>query len=1121
MPNSHGRSSMKEKIQKKERQLKKRKLVCLLLTGVLTWIGMFRMQTPVCAEETEESEESVVSELSLKNKTSVTIDTDDHMIRIIGTPGENYNVPIQINCDCTVILDNIYNYNNISVADGVTVSVILQGKNVLNHILAEGGEQTNVILKGSSKDDCLTVNDIACASSNHNNTGVSRTGANVQIENCTVDCRNLGCGAEGVDDSYWTGCDVIPVPRQGSNASPQIVIRGAKLSVSGNMACGGNGISKEGTTGGCASNGGAAGEVTIDNSCVDVLGDVSIGGTGGNGKTEGSGFKYAAGLNEGSRSVTICNQSKVYVTGNLATQPALPTDSNGSVQKGLDGVTVKVIDSELSAKDIASGGVGHERTMVAVYNSEIKDITGTAGGNGGTLIAQNAIIRCETAVCGANAGAYQFFPPDANGQKSTEADFTNHPLDGNGGSILGLHSDFMIEKYAAEKGNRWNNAVNNSRYQNSRLVGGTVNGSIYGDIITSDVTSILNGDLYAVTGVFNSNEERCYKCVLNAANTVSGQAVRVKANDLEGNVQLSETGTLTTWLSAGLQKVSIASDMYYFSGDIEVVTDGTANEFRLHPSVVHHIASGGAILQENTFTCNGKTYDYAGNFIVSGIGTEEKLVIESGEHVLTLSEAAFECLKIKGDANVKLYVDGTVDIQDVQVEDQATLTIANSEELSDHRCSLNIRTCDGVIKNNKGEQLYLIDFLFEAPGRYMLKLNEDTRLVDVGEELKLQLLLPKDSYACCIEKDDFCFKGIFPVENPCQIKQQELTLYLDCSKGDIVIDDHLVSLGEKSVATDANVCITQTDEAHTIEIRKKTAVVALEGVQKDVSVKLPSDFIGSIYDPTDKTSEKPGVSQSSGTVQANQTGVPSTGQTTQVGSSMSNQTNQAGASTSNQTKQEGNAAEDKKTDETSKTAEIKNQQKDQIQTTQTTQTPQTTATSQTNHIMDAPLQVETSIEGLKMVAADTYNTYQIFSKKEVSLTVKRMADTKYYYKILEKGQNNSEIKWRELSSEKITVQETKKGKRIMIKAINQNGTFIEKTMGFVIDTKKPVVKGIKNGAIYTKKQTIQVSDNCGSCEVRLNGIKIKRKCTIQKKGIYWLTALDKAGNKSTKLFAIL
>lgn len=74
---------------------------------------------------------------------------------------------------------------------------------------------------------------------------------------------------------------------------------------------------------------------------------------------------------------------------------------------------------------------------------------------------------------------------------------------------------------------------------------------------------------------------------------------------------------------------------------------------------------------------------------------------------------------------------------------------------------------------------------------------------------------------------------------------------------------------------------------------------------------------------------------------------------------------------------------------------------------------------------------------------------------------------------------------------------------------------------FTIDTKKPIVKGVKNNKIYKKKVTLKFSDNTGIKSVKVNGKKSStKKVTLKKKKKYTVKVTDKAGNTTTVKFRI-
>lgn len=79
----------------------------------------------------------------------------------------------------------------------------------------------------------------------------------------------------------------------------------------------------------------------------------------------------------------------------------------------------------------------------------------------------------------------------------------------------------------------------------------------------------------------------------------------------------------------------------------------------------------------------------------------------------------------------------------------------------------------------------------------------------------------------------------------------------------------------------------------------------------------------------------------------------------------------------------------------------------------------------------------------------------------------------------------------------------------------------EKTITFIKDTKKPVVKGVENGKTYTGPVTIKFSDELsGIKSAKLGKKKVKSGVKVSKAGTYTLKVTDKAGNKTTVKFTI-
>lgn len=393
MQSDHERRPMKKTYHAKK---------TLLLWTLATTMTITHMTSPtpyaVHAQETYDAEETMVS---LSDTSAITVDTAGTRLCIYGEEDTTYHVPVSITADCTVILDHVCNLADITVADGVDAEIFLRGTNMLHDICAQGGSASHVSIRGTSSDDKLTANQIACPDGGSN----TATGAEVLIENCTVKCTDLASGGDGKDTSFYRESTKVAGSSPGSNASPYVTIRSADLTVDGNIACGGNGLLSKGTRLATASDGGSSGEVYIDSSRVTVGKNIAMGGKGGDGVVNTEYFDCRSGATRSASPVTICNHSTVNVSGNVASQHDLSYYSNGG-NAAFHGVTVTVCDSALTATDIASGGSGHECIRYSDYSDPDRHIyiSGTAGGNGGTLVATRAKITCETAVCGGKAG---------------------------------------------------------------------------------------------------------------------------------------------------------------------------------------------------------------------------------------------------------------------------------------------------------------------------------------------------------------------------------------------------------------------------------------------------------------------------------------------------------------------------------------------------------------------------------------------------------------------------------------------------------------------------------------------------------------------------------------------
>ena len=170
-----------------------------------------------------------------------------------------------------------------------------------------------------------------------------------------------------------------------------------------------------------------------------------------------------------------------------------------------------------------------------------------------------------------------------------------------------------------------------------------------------------------------------------------------------------------------------------------------------------------------------------------------------------------------------------------------------------------------------------------------------------------------------------------------------------------------------------------------------------------------------------------------------------------------------------------------------------------------------------------------NIRKLTNTTATTYTAL----KKPLTMTVSGVRSnsqgsipaTKYQYQIVDKGKT-FQLKasaWNEAIDGKITISDHSDC-RIYIKAVAYEGkefSDVYESNGFSIDTKAPIVSGVKNGKIYKKAVTIRVSDQVsGVKKITLNGKKIKSGHRIKKKGVYKLVATDNSGHKKVIRFAI-
>ncbi len=129
----------------------------------------------------------------------------------------------------------------------------------------------------------------------------------------------------------------------------------------------------------------------------------------------------------------------------------------------------------------------------------------------------------------------------------------------------------------------------------------------------------------------------------------------------------------------------------------------------------------------------------------------------------------------------------------------------------------------------------------------------------------------------------------------------------------------------------------------------------------------------------------------------------------------------------------------------------------------------------------------------------------------------------------DKGKATKATQWYKKNGSKAT----KQGKNVFtVKDLNGN----EATYMFYLDSKTPMVKGVKSNKTYSNKVTVYVKDACKLSKVTINGKKQKLtnkqlvkkgkykgyyKYTVKKAGNHKLVAVDKAGNKKTIKFKLV
>lgn len=836
-----------------------RKLMAGMLAFVMLFVGFSTdgLQTAAASELTADAV------ISLAYVRQVTIDTPNCVVAITGASAEPYQVPIAVNADCTVILDQINNQQDITISDTANVKLCVKGSNTVRDIICNGGDLHTLTITGISEDAKLCANRIACASGT-----AGCTAAKLYLGSCQIICEELGCGSNGTDASYYGGSATMANATPGTHASPHITVQSAALQVNGNMACGGNGASSSGTWSATASDGGSAGEVLIDHSSVSVGGNLAIGGKGGDGTLGSSYYNHTAGVTKSSAPVTIQNHSSVTVAGNVSTQQALPYSSESGTQKGLNGVTVTVTDSELTAKDIASGGEGHRYVCSETYagSGARYNIYGTAGGSGGTILANNARISCETAVCGANAGEYQVYEISMYGTYSGDHECNRHPLDGNGGVIRAQQSTFQIASYAGAKGSRWNNYANPSVYGDHIFIGGSVTGTVYGAVITTDATSLAEGSFLASGEVRNSDEQSCAACVLRTADSMQGQTVTIDTQNFQTTTQLAADGSLHTYLAIGDNRVRLTGTSIY-SGSIRVRRSAALNDFQLTAYGDLLMAQDDAVIRADSYTHMGEDRTYDGDYTVSGIGADHSIRVISGTHTLIFGRTDIDTLEIGGNSEVTARLEDLVHIRHLIVGPDASLTVIRSDAAAAEGTWSELFSADtveqqGTMRESSGTRLFPVTFFFDHPADYTLTLQKEctqkseetaaaiTQTVS-ADMTERTLLLAEGYYALTLQTavPQIQYRARICITQAQQIHTDDLLLYADASEA-VTIDGDAVSRSGASIETQADIYlyVPEDQSPAPILVNRQTANLQLQDLPRSTQLWLPENFSGTVRD---------------------------------------------------------------------------------------------------------------------------------------------------------------------------------------------------------------------------------------------------------------------------------
>ena len=746
------------------------------------------------------------------------------------------------------------------------------------------------------------------------------------------------------------------------------------------------------------------------------------------------------------------------------------------------------------------------------------------------------MIRCDTACNGGEAGDYY---------KKTivsEASYEGHPKDGNGGRIEAANSRITITDTACKRAMKWDGyGGSRSSHSTSLFSGGSLTGgTVYGMNIVTDLTAVDGCELVPDYRVANSEGENVFRCILHTSEEMAGETVSVAAKIIAGTSFLNDSGQLVTYLAMGSNEVRITGTKIY-AGTCLVETDPSANEFFLELAGIPETPDDGG---EETPGADGEgTPDDGGQEIPGaggegtpddggeetpgaggegtpdnggeeapgtggeekpGSGGEETPGTEEGETPGTGGEEA------PGTGEGETPGTGEEGTPGTDGEDEADTGSGETPPVTGYEMVVSTNVPGIAVTVFAGEQT--LDLQADENGTVRFTIAPDvTEFYVIVDAVKY----------CCPVTDGI--PGGLVMMGPTAVlsgngmlKEGDLLqLTVDAApsiEGNTLsyewYKDGAALEAGGSVLTVPHAALSDAGSYYVVVTESNGQCVSTAALT--VSVEAGEETGGSSGGSNgDNTGSSSGGSTggtsggnpgSSGSVSAGSSGggnPGSSGSTSTGGSSGGSSGSVSSGSTSGSS---GGASSQNPADEP--TADSPEKQEE------------------TGSLV-AAIQVKPNQKGIALLPASAKNTYQKYFAKTVKLTVEKEPGVTYYYKVVKKGRADSSVKWKKLTGNVIRAAASDTAKRICIRAVDQTGaSVVRKTSGFYVDSKKPVVKGVKNKAVYTKPVKIQFSDNISVKAATLNGKKVKNGCKVSKNGTYRLVVTDRAGNKKIVRFTI-